>query len=359
MYQHLRPWLFKVDPERVHDWTLRLVRLAGQLPPVRGLLRALYEVNDPQLEVSAFGLRFKNPIGLAAGYDKNGVAVAGLSALGFGHIEIGTVTRRPQIGNPQPRLHRVSDAALINSMGFPNVGARALKIDRAGSECRVGVNIGKGKDTPLDQAAEEYAALFEEVQPLADYVTINVSSPNTLQIRRLQARDYLDGLLSQVARRRDALAPRKPVLVKIAPDLSEAEIDDVLAAIDLAGIDGLIATNTTLGRGGVPDRCRELKGGLSGSPLSARSTEVIRYVARRTQGRLPIIGVGGVMDAAGAIEKLEAGATLIQLYTGLVYAGPSLVKDINRALTQAVLTRVRPAPATTKEPGFQAVSRVI
>lgn len=358
MYQHLRPWLFKMDPERVHDWTLRLVRLAGQLPPVRGLLRALYAVNDPRLEVSAFGLKFKNPVGLAAGYDKNGVAVAGLGALGFGHIEIGTVTRRPQLGNPHPRLHRVSDAALINSMGFPNVGARALKIDRGGDECRVGVNIGKGKDTPLDQAAEEYAALFEEVQPLADYVTINVSSPNTLQIRRLQARDYLDELLSRVARRRDALSPRKPVLVKIAPDLSEAEIDDVLAAIDLAGIDGVIATNTTLGRGGLPDHCRELKGGLSGAPLRVRATEVIRYVARRTQGRLPIIGVGGIMDAAGAIEKLEAGATLIQLYTGLVYAGPSLVKDINRALTQAVLTRARPATANAKEPGFQAVSRV-
>ena len=345
MYQTVRPWLFKMEPERAHEWTLRLIRLAGQLPPVRGLLRALFEVNDPRLEVSAFGLKFKNPIGLAAGYDKNGVAVAGLSALGFGHIEIGTVTRRPQPGNPRPRLHRVSDAALINSMGFPNVGASALKIDRAGDRSRIGVNIGKGKDTPLAQAAEEYAALFEDVHPLADYVAINVSSPNTLQIRRLQARDYLDDLLSQVARARDTLAPRKPVLVKIAPDLSEAEIDDVLAAIDLAGIDGLIATNTTLGRGGVPDRCRDLKGGLSGSPLSARSTEVIRYVARRTQGRLPIIGVGGIMDAAGAVEKLQAGATLLQLYTGLVYAGPSLVRDINRALAYAGSAAAQPVLA--------------
>ena len=333
MYQSIRPLLFKIDPERVHALTLRLIQLAGQLPPTYALLRSMFEVDDPRLEVEAFGLKFKNPIGLAAGYDKNGVAVKGLSALGFGHIEAGTLTRQKQIGNPKPRVHRVVEAdGVINSMGFPNDGVDALKLTRGAARCRVGINIGKSKDTPIEHAADDYCALFKQVYRAADYVVINVSSPNTLNLRQLQARELIEGLLKQVAAVRDSLVPRVPLLVKIAPDLSESEIDDALSAISSAGLDGIIATNTTIGRDGIPDRYRDLKGGLSGAPLRDRSTAVIRYIAQRTEGHLPIVGVGGIANAQDAIEKLEAGATLLQIYTGLIYAGPNLVKQINRAL---------------------------
>jgi dihydroorotate dehydrogenase len=297
------------------------------------LLRALYTVDDPQLEVEAFGLRFKNPVGLAAGYDKNGLAVAGLACLGFGHIEVGTVTRLPQAGNPRPRIHRVPEAGgIVNRMGFPNAGVEALRLPPGlRRQVRLGFNIGKGKDTPLERAAEDYCELLRRVHNLADYVTVNVSSPNTVGLRQLQARAALEGLLGEVTKVRDELRPRVPLLVKIAPDMGEAEIDDVLAAVAATGVDGVIATNTTVGREGVPDYAAALQGGLSGRPLRARATEIVRYIARRTEGRLPIIGVGGIASAADALEKLEAGARLVQVYTGLIYAGPGLVKAINAA----------------------------
>jgi dihydroorotate dehydrogenase len=331
MYQALRPLLFKLDPEVIHKITLNLIKYAGILPPTYALLRASFEVNDPQLEVEAFGVKFHNPIGMAAGYDKDAEAVRGLSALGFGHIEVGTVTRQKQIGNPKPRVHRVIESqGVINSMGFPNSGVDAVKIRRG--EAKVGINIGKSKDTPLERAAEDYVELFKQVYQQADYVAINISSPNTLNLRQLQARDFIEGLLKAVMLVRDSATPRVPVLVKIAPDLSEAEIDDVLGAIELAGVDGIIATNTTIGREGIPAQYRDLPGGLSGRPLTQRSTDVIRCIARKTNGRLPIIGVGGVMNPLDALEKFEAGATLVQVYTGLVFVGPGLVKQINRAL---------------------------
>jgi dihydroorotate dehydrogenase len=343
MYKTIRPLLFRFDPEVIHYVTLHLIKWAGVLPPTYALLRALFEVNDPRLVVEAFGVKFRNPIGLAAGYDKNGISVRGLSALGFGHIEAGTVTRYRQLGNPKPRIFRVAEAqGLINSMGFPNNGVSALKIRRGAA--KIGISIGKGKDTPLERAAEDYVTLFKQVSWQADYVALNISSPNTLNLRQLQARAYIEGLLKEVSLARAALpgrgaaqskeARRVPVLVKIAPDLSEAEIDDVLGAIDLAGVDGIIATNTTIGREGIPDRYRDLKGGLSGRPLRERSTEVIRCISRKTNGRLPIIGVGGVLQPEDVVEKLDAGATLVQIYTGLVYAGPSVVKRVNRALLQ-------------------------
>ncbi len=335
MYRTIRPLLFKIDPERIHGVTLRLIQLAGQLPPTYALLKRMFEVDDPRLEVDAFGLKFKNPIGLAAGYDKNGVAVKGLSALGFGHVEVGTVTRYKQVGNPKPRVHRVIEAqGVINSMGFPNDGVDALKITRGAA--RVGINIGKSKDTPVEQAADDYCALFKQVYRDADYVAINISSPNTLNLRQLQARELIESLLKQVAAVRDSTAQPVPLLVKIAPDLTEGEIDDVLAAISLAGIDGIIATNTTIGRSGIPARYHDLKGGLSGAPLRDRSTAIIHYIARQTEGKLPIVGVGGIASARDAIEKLEAGATLLQVYTGLIYAGPSLVRQINRALINPI-----------------------
>ncbi len=346
MYNMIRPLLFKLDPEVIHKITLCLISWAGILPPAYALLRAIFEVNVPRLEVEAFGVKFRNPIGLAAGYDKDGVGVRGLSALGFGHIEIGTITRQKQIGNDRPRVHRVVEAqGVINSMGFPNNGVDALRIRRG--KAKVGINLGKSKDTPLAQAAEDYVALFKQVYREADYVAINISSPNTLNLRQLQARAYLEGLLKEVAAARDEVATptsrvrapdsqqfqnRVPVLVKIAPDLTEGEVEDVLRAIELAGLDGVIATNTTIGRAGIPLSYHDLKGGLSGKPLRERSTALIHCISRKTNGKLPIIGVGGVMGPLDALEKLEAGAKLVQVYTGLVYAGPGLVKQINREL---------------------------
>jgi dihydroorotate dehydrogenase len=365
MYSAIRPLLFKFDPEVIHKITLLAIKYAGLLPPTYALLRAIFEVNDPRLEVEAFGVKFRNPIGMAAGYDKDAEAVRGLSALGFGHIEVGTVTRHKQIGNPKPRVHRVIESqGVINSMGFPNQGVDAMKIKRG--TAKVGINIGKSKDTPLEQAAEDYVELFKRVYREADYVAINISSPNTLNLRQLQARDFIEGLLREVMLVRDEVAApsaaslralsakqsqldreiassptallamtelrRVPVLVKIAPDLSEREVEDVLGAIELTGVDGIIATNTTIGREDIPAQYRDLKGGLSGLPLRDRSTAMISCIHRKTNGKLPIIGVGGVMNPRDALAKFEAGATLVQVYTGLVYAGPGLVKQINRAL---------------------------
>ena len=333
MYRTIRPLLFRLDPEAVHKITLSLIAWAGILPPAYALLRAMFAVNDPRLAVEAFGVKFRNPIGLAAGYDKDGIALRGLSSLGFGHIEVGTVTRQRQVGNPKPRVHRVIESqGVINSMGFPNNGVEVLKIRRG--VAKVGINIGKSKDTPLEQAAEDYVELFKRVYRDADYVAINISSPNTLNLRQLQAREYIEGLLKDVTVVRDEVSPRVPVLVKIAPDLTEQEVEDILGAIELAGVDGIIATNTTIGREGIPAQYRDLKGGLSGKPLRDRSTALVSCIHRKTSGQLPIIGVGGVMNPLDALEKLEAGAALVQVYTGLIYTGPSLVKQINRALTK-------------------------
>ncbi|MBI5713763.1 MAG: quinone-dependent dihydroorotate dehydrogenase [Chloroflexi bacterium] len=327
MYRLIRPLLFQLDPETAHNLTLRLLRLSSQLPITNYLLHRLFTVDDPRLEIETFGIRFKNPLGLAAGYDKNGIAVKGLSALGFGHIEVGTITRLPQAGNPRPRVHRlVSSQAIINSMGFPNNGVESLKVERGAA--RVGVNIGKGKDTPLERASEDYCELLKRVHAVADYVTINVSSPNTLNLRQLQARAMLEDLLRAVTQTRNALTPRLPLLIKIAPDLSEGEIDDVIAAAESCELDGIIATNTTVSRDGMPPHAKNLIGGLSGVPLRARSTEVIRYLVAHT--KLPVVGVGGITCAADALEKIGAGARLIQIYSGLIYSGPGLARQINQ-----------------------------
>jgi dihydroorotate dehydrogenase len=337
MYSHLRPLLFRFDPERAHALTLRLLHWAGQVPITNYLLRSLFEVSDPRLEVEALGIKFNNPVGLAAGYDKNGIAVRGLSCLGFGHVEVGTVTRQPQAGSSRPRIHRVPEAgALINRLGFPNAGVEALRVTSDERRAtRVGINIGKSQDTPLERAAEDYCALLRRVHAQADYVAINISSPNTPGLRQLQVRTTLEELLAAVVTARDSLTPRVPLLVKIAPDLTEGEIDDLLSVVVARGVDGVIATNTTVRREGVPECAAGLPGGLSGLPLKARATEVIRYIAGRTGGQLPIIGVGGIASAADALEKLRAGASLVQVYTGLVYVGPGLVHQINKGLLQA------------------------
>lgn len=339
MYDLIRPLLFRLDPERAHAISLNLVSLAGRFGFVRAFLRLVF--SPPPKPVTAFGLEFPNPVGLAAGYDKDGLGWRGLACLGFGHLEVGTVTLLPQLGNPQPRLFRLpEDQALINRMGFPGHGAQVvaarLKRRRSGGVV-LGVNIGKGKETPLEAAAGDYLGLLRIFLPLADYLAVNVSSPNTEGLRRLQARQALEALLTTLAAARDAkaaeLGRRVPLLVKLSPDLNDDELDDALAALLAAGVEGVIATNTTVGRFGLGNSPRSQrlageKGGLSGAPLRALSTSMVREIHRRTSGRLPIVGVGGVMDTRDAREKLEAGATLVQVYTGLVYAGPGLARRI-------------------------------
>ena len=346
MYSLIRPLLFAMDAERAHHLSLKAVSLAGRVPFAQRMLRNRYVVRDERLRTTVCGLVFANPVGLAAGYDKNGIAIDGLSALGFGHLEIGTLTLKPQPGNPKPRVHRVREAqGVINALGFPNEGAgeflrrqmtddrRRTTVDRRPSS-PIGINLGKGKDTPLERAADDYCELLRRVSGMANYIAINISSPNTPELRKLQTRAFVERLLGDIARARDEIAVGKkmPVFVKIAPDLSDGELDDVLAAIESTGMDGIIATNTTLSRDGIPARYAEIKGGLSGAPLRARATDMIRKIYARTSGRLPIIGAGGIDSAEAAIEKLRAGASLVQVYTGLVYIGPGLVRRINLGL---------------------------
>ncbi|MDD2696186.1 MAG: quinone-dependent dihydroorotate dehydrogenase [Anaerolineales bacterium] len=339
MYPLIRPLLFRLEPERAHALSLSLISMAGRFAFTRTFLRACY--TPPPKPVRAFGLDFPNPVGLAAGYDKDGLGWRGLACLGFGHLEVGTVTLLPQPGNPRPRLFRLpEDEALINRMGFPGHGAQAVAARlrrRQPGDVVLGVNLGKGKSTPLEEAAQDYLGLMEVFLPLADYLAINVSSPNTEGLRRLQARQALERLLLLLVERRDAqqaaLGRRVPLLVKLSPDLDDGELDDALAALLNAGVDGVIATNTTVGREGLESSPRGQalageKGGLSGAPLRELSTRMVREISRRTEGRLPIIGAGGVMNAADARQKLEAGASLVQVYTGLVYAGPGLAKRI-------------------------------
>ncbi|MCC7360759.1 MAG: quinone-dependent dihydroorotate dehydrogenase [Anaerolineales bacterium] len=331
-YHALRPLLFRLDPESAHHRTLQLLALAGFSGVGRALLRRLFAYADPCLETEVFGLRFPNPVGLAAGYDKDGVALGGLAALGFGHLEAGTVTLAPQPGNPKPRVFREPESsALINSLGFPSQGAAAVlpRLQAARptlGRAVLGVNLGKNKTTPLEQAAADYAQLVQRLGLAADYITINISSPNTAGLRDLQHRVYLEPLLRAVLAERDAHAPGCPLLVKIAPDLTLAEVDEVLDVALAVGVAGLIATNSLQS---LPPR---RPGGLTGPPLRARSTEIVRHLYRQTQGRLPLIAVGGIHDSAAALEKLQAGAGLVQLYTGLIYEGPALVGRLNRDL---------------------------
>lgn len=339
-YPLVREILFRFEPELVHKLTLNLIGLCGRIPPIALLLKSIFAV--PTQPIECFGLTFPNRVGLAAGYDKDGTAWRGLACLGFGHIEVGTVTPKAQPGNPKPRLFRLPEAqALINRMGFPGKGAefvaRQLRRKAAGNFV-LGVNIGKNKDTPLERAAEDYLALFDIFAPLADYLAVNISSPNTLGLRQLQARHALDELLSSLNHRRQetqaGLDKRVPILVKIAPDLNDHELDDILDVMTERGMDGIIATNTTVQRQGLkPDvlklssRANE-SGGLSGLPLFSLSLAMVKKIRQRVGERLPIIGVGGIMGKEQAKAMLDAGANLIQVYTGLVYRGPGLVEEI-------------------------------
>jgi len=342
MYKSLaRPLLFRLKPETAHRLTIDLLRLAGLFPPVVSGLRWFFAPVQLGPAVKAFSLTFQNPVGLAAGYDKEGVALQGLASLGFGHLEIGTVTPQPQPGNPAPRVFRIpAEQAVINRMGFPSQGVNAMaaRLSRKAKRGYVlGINLGKNKTTPLEAAGQDYQSLVQILAPLADYLAINVSSPNTPGLRQLQSRralqTLLDGVASQRRQSAAALDHPLPILVKLAPDLSWAEIDEALSAIQSSGMDGVIATNTTVGREGLASPLGKEAGGLSGLPLKEHSTQVIRYIYQHTGGKLPIIGVGGIMTPQDALEKLDAGATLVQLYTGMIYAGPGLVKAVLDALS--------------------------
>ena len=339
IYPLSRALLFRLDPEAAHGLSLATIARVGRIPPLRAALASVF--SEPQADpVEAFGLRFPNRVGLAAGYDKNGEAWRGLAALGFGHIEIGTVTPEPQPGNPKPRVFRlVEERSLINRMGFPGRGAAYVAEQLRGRTPGgpvIGVNIGKQKSTALEEAADDYEELIDVFGPLADYLAVNISSPNTPDLRRLQERGFLEALLGRIAARRDEVAERLgrrvPVLVKLAPDLTDEQLVNAVDAIVEAGIDGIIATNTTIGREGLEHALADEEGGLSGAALTDRSTRIIATIHEHIGGVIPIVGVGGVMSPQDARAKLDAGATLVQIYTGLVYEGPGLVNRILRNL---------------------------
>jgi len=336
-----KPLLFKLDAERAHHFTFDNLKRAASLPGAKAVLRGLYNYQHPSLAREVFGLKFPNPVGLAAGLDKNAVLTDELATMGFGFVEIGTVTPRPQPGNPQPRLFRLpADEALINRMGFNNDGATVVAErlrQRKNRQLIIGGNIGKNKDTPNEDAAQDYVAAFEALAEVVDYFVVNVSSPNTPGLRELQDKKPLISLLQQVQARNLARATPRPLLLKIAPDLTDAQLDDILEIARETKLSGLVATNTTIAR---PETLRTPAatvaahgaGGLSGRPLRERATEVIRYLHQRSEGGLPIIGAGGIHSAQDALDKLAAGASLVQLYTGFIYEGPGLVRQINRAL---------------------------
>ena len=340
----IKPFLFQFTPEKAHSITLSIFRYFLAIPFLKSIVRNYFSINDNQLERAVMGLKFKNPIGLAAGFDKDGKYVDLMESIGFGFIELGTVTPKPQIGNPKPRLFRLpKDSALINRMGFNNDGVDALveRLKKGKPEgIVIGGNIGKNKITPNEQAVDDYAYCFEQLYPWVDYFVVNVSSPNTPGLRELQEKEPLTQLLKYLQDLNQKKANPKPILLKIAPDLSFEQLDDILEIIQTTQLAGIIATNTTISRAKLSTSETTIteigNGGLSGQPLTSRSTEIIRYLHEKSKGTLLIIGVGGIQSPNDALEKLDAGATLVQIYTGLIYEGPSLVKKINRALVNTL-----------------------
>lgn len=340
MYKSLlKPLLFRLQPEQAHHLTFSSIKNVFQFPGAAALAEKIFALDDPKLERELFGLKFKNPIGLAAGLDKDARLVDELATLGFGFVEIGTLTPRPQSGNPQPRLFRLpQDESLINRMGFNNEGVEAAvqRLRKSRHQTIIGGNIGKNKDTPNEDAASDYLYCFEALYEVVDYFVVNVSSPNTPNLRELQDKEPLKKLLSALQDRNAGKGKPRPILLKIAPDLSQSQLDDIISLVGETGIAGIIATNTTISREGLLTP-KELvnnigAGGLSGKVLRERSTEVIRYLHTQSGGSFPIIGVGGIHSPEAAIEKLEAGASLIQLYSGFIYEGPSLIRNIKRSL---------------------------
>lgn len=347
MYKRvLLPLLFRFDPEKIHHFTTSALRFLLAIPGVPALTRWLFTYENPALERTVFGLRFKNPVGLAAGFDKNADLVDELACLGFGFIEIGTVTPQPQPGNDRPRLFRLkADRGLINRMGFNNEGAAAaaerLRKRTSGQQVLIGGNIGKNKWTPNEAALDDYRSSFQTLFPVVDYFVVNVSSPNTPGLRELQEKEPLMALLRELQTENRQKPAPKPILLKIAPDLTNSQLDDIIDIVRTTGIAGVIATNTTIGRTNSEGRPLQTSpaviesigaGGLSGPPLRNRATEVIRYLHERLGPQFPIIGVGGINTAEDAREKLAAGASLVQVYTGFIYEGPAIARRICQGL---------------------------
>jgi len=331
----IRNLLFLFDAEKVHHFTFSLLKIVFKIPFVESVVKARHIVKDKNLERNLFGLKFKNPIGLAAGFDKNAVLFDELSNFGFGFIEIGTVTPKAQEGNPKKRIFRLKkDRALINRMGFNNDGVDAIvkRLKNKKTDILIGGNIGKNKITPNENAVDDYIICFKALFNVVDYFVVNVSSPNTPNLRDLQEKKPLTDLLNSLQSENSLKKHRKPILLKIAPDLTENQLLDIIEIVKATKIDGVIATNTTLSREGLQSLKKNEVGGLSGKPLTNRSTEVIRFLSEKSNKAFPIIGVGGIHSAQDALDKINAGADLVQLYTGFIYEGPKLVKEVNKAL---------------------------
>lgn len=340
MYKILKSFLFKLDPEKAHHLTFSVIKKVSVIPGIALLFNKIYCFSHPKLNKTVFGIKFPNPVGLAAGLDKDAKLFNELGNLGFGFIEIGTLTPKPQPGNDKPRLFRlINDNAIINRMGFNNEGVEAAAIrlkNRKSKTVIIGGNIGKNKVTPNEEAVNDYVINFNALFDVVDYFVVNVSSPNTPNLRDLQEKEPLTKLLNTLQQLNNTKTTPKPILLKIAPDLTDSQLDDIIDIVKTTKIAGVIATNTTIGREGLSLSKEEIEkigaGGLSGKPLTKRSTEVIRYLKQKSNNAFPVIGVGGIHSAEDAIEKINAGADLIQLYTGFIYEGPGLIKEINKAL---------------------------
>ena len=344
MYKLFRFVLFQFDAEKVHYFVVGLLNQIHRFAPARQLFRSLYVVQHPALETNFLGLKFPNPVGLAAGFDKNAQHIDALADCGFGFIEIGTVTPKSQPGNDKPRLFRLkADQAILNRMGFNNDGVEAaiaqLKA-RHNRQIIIGGNIGKNKWTPNEEAANDYLTCFEALFPYVDYFVVNVSSPNTPNLRALQEKEPLQDLLLRLQELNKQQSQPKPILLKIAPDLSNSQIDEIIEIVTYTKIAGLIVANTTISREGLRTPAAQIEqmgaGGISGRPVTLRATEMVKYIHEQSNGKIPMMAVGGIHTAQDALDKLAAGATLVQLYTGFIYEGPALVKAINKALLQRV-----------------------
>jgi dihydroorotate dehydrogenase len=342
MYKLIRKILFKFDPEKIHYFTANSISFLLKIPGMKYIWKKMYQIDDKRLEKEIFGIKFKNPVGLAAGFDKNASMYNQLAHFGFGFIEIGTVTPKGQPGNEKPRLFRLKeDEAIINRMGFNNEGTEVVieNLKNKKTNLIIGGNIGKNKVTPNEEANNDYKLAFNALFDYVDYFVVNVSSPNTPNLRELQEKEPLKQLLQSLKDENNLKRVQKPILLKIAPDLTNEQLDDIIEIVAEVKLDGVIATNTTISRADLKSNSTLVEsigaGGLSGKPLKERSTEVIKYLAEKSNKSFPIIGVGGIHSAEDAIEKLNAGADLIQLYTGFIYEGPALIKRINKAILQS------------------------
>ena len=340
MYKLLiRPFLFLFDPEKIHHFSFSSLRFFNKIPFVSSLIRSIFVVEDTRLERELFGLTFKNPVGLAAGFDKNAVLYNELANFGFGFIEIGTVTPEGQEGNPKKRLFRLKDdQGIINRMGFNNEGLETAitQLKKNKGKLLIGGNIGKNTQTKPENYTADYLTCFNGLHPYVDYFVLNVSCPNVGSHAKLNDKDYLEELIGAVQKANKNFDTQKPILLKIAPDLNPNQLDEIIGLIAITKLDGVIASNTSMDRSGLKateERLNEIgNGGLSGQPIKAKSTQVIKYLSEKSNKAFPIIGVGGIHSAEDALEKLEAGADLVQIYTGFIYEGPKLIKKINKAI---------------------------